>query len=108
MAAGVNASRRNAYTTPRLRNALCRHIRWTRGQLGKPPEILSDCREGELELSTPWPAQAQPAETQDAFEMSEQHFHFLAVAPGLRIGLGCGKGAGNAARRLDEGWVVCT
>jgi hypothetical protein len=81
-AAGVNALRRNAYTTPRLRNALCGHIRWTRGQLGKPAQILSDGCQGELELGAPWPAQAQPAETQDALEMREQHFHLLAVAPG--------------------------
>jgi hypothetical protein len=70
------------------------------GQLGQPAQILGDRGAGKFELGAPWAAEPQPAATQDAFEMREQHLHFFAIAPSLRIGFSFGQRTGDIAPSL--------
>jgi hypothetical protein len=42
---------------------------WSDDKLGKPAEILRDCRQRELKLSASRAAQSQTTEPQDALEM---------------------------------------
>jgi hypothetical protein len=39
---------------------------------------LGGCGEGELVLDAAWAAQSEPAQTEDAFEMCEEHLDFLS------------------------------
>ena len=43
------------------------------------PEVLSDSCEQELIASAVHSAQPEASQVQDAFEVSEQHLHFLAI-----------------------------
>ncbi len=53
---------------------------WSNDKLGKPAEILRDCRQRELELSTSRAAQAQTIEPQDTLEMGKQHRRAMVAA----------------------------
>jgi hypothetical protein len=52
---------------------------WSDDKLGKPAEILRDCRQHELELSASRATQSQTTEPQDALEMGKEHLNALSV-----------------------------
>jgi hypothetical protein len=52
---------------------------WYHGlELGQFPEVLGGGCEGEFVLNTAWPAQSEPPQTENAFEVGEEHLDFLA------------------------------
>ena len=68
----------------RTLRSLCKaHLcdrRWSDDELCEPAEVLRDCRQCELELSTTWSAQAQTTEPKDTLEMCKQHLNTFAIA----------------------------
>src|SRR5678815_3918361 len=69
----------------RTLHSLCKahlcHRRWSDDELCEPAEVLRDCRQCELELSTTWSTQAQTTEPKDTLEMCKQHLNTFAIAP---------------------------
>lgn len=51
---------------------------WHRYQLRQLSEVLGGCCEKELIARTIRPSESEPIELENAFEMGEQHFNFLA------------------------------
>jgi len=51
--------------------------RGTNYKLGETPQVLSDCRQRELELCSARAAKAQSVKPQNALEVREQHLDFL-------------------------------
>ena len=51
---------------------------WHRYQLGQLSEVLGGCCEKELSARTIRSSESEPIEFENAFEMGEQHFNFLA------------------------------
>src|SRR5215510_1430694 len=68
----------------RTLRSLCKaHLcdrRWSDDELCEPAEVLRDCRQCELELSTTWSTQAQTTEPKDTLEMCKQHLNTFAIA----------------------------
>ncbi len=54
-------------------------------QLGEAAEVLGNGRQCELELSAGWPTQPEAIKSQDALQVGEQHFDFLAIAARLLV-----------------------
>src|SRR4029453_3451894 len=54
--------------------------RWSDDEFCEPAEVLRDCRQCELELSTTWSAQAQTTEPKETLEMCKQHLNPFAIA----------------------------
>src|ERR1700694_2957468 len=57
---------------------------WPGDQLSKPAEVLSNRSQRELELGTAWPAQSQPAEPKNTFQMRKKHLGTFAVVGWFR------------------------
>src|SRR5262245_33351716 len=68
----------------RTLRSLCKaHLcdrRWSDDELCEPAEVLRDCRQCELELSTTWSTQAQTTEPKDTLEMCKQQLNTFAIA----------------------------
>src|SRR5450755_3994419 len=77
------------------RDQLIRRRPW--GQLGEPPQVLCDSREGEFELGAAGTPETQSDETQDALQVGEQHLDLFAIVTRLRIGFGFATRPGNIA-----------
>src|SRR5271157_455364 len=92
----------------RVFGGLCRHrlhwpLRWP--QFGEPPQILRCRREQEFVLRAAWTTQPQASESQDAFQMREQHLDLLPKAAGDFIFRRCGKGPRHVAGVfIDIAW----
>jgi hypothetical protein len=85
--------------TIRLRSARNRSVwRGLCNELGKPPEVLCDGCQRELEGSAGGAAQTQSTKTQDALEVGEQHLDFFAVTARLSVGFGFAACPGDIAR----------
>ena len=82
--------------TQRSRNARGgRERRGASHKLGKPPQVLCDRCQSELELRTAGTSKAQSTKPQNTLQVSEQHFDLLAIAARLREHLSLRQNTGN-------------
>src|SRR6476660_6698320 len=88
--------------TRRLRNARGGRRGRPSRQLGEAPQVLRDRGERELVLCAAGPAQAEPAESEDALEVGKQHLDALAVTAGLLEGLCLGERSSHVAGVLVD------
>jgi hypothetical protein len=79
----------------------CRRA-WYREELGELPEVLGGGGEEEFVVCAAWAAQSEPAEAEDALEVSEQHLDLFPEFAGDGVVLGFG----DVARHLAGAFVL--